>query len=212
MVGARVEVTGIGRALSYLSGVSKRFGKALDETPRQGAEMAHKHIRRKIVSGAVSPPLAPATVQRRQVGKAAGLRPAEPSAPGARPWFQTGNLYNSIMMRKVNKGVYTVFVAARPVPGASGLNTAMLAERLETGYSVSIPVTLGMLRYLAILFERGTGKKGGRARQNVDSRQRTGKRIVVKVPPRPVFSTAVKELQPEIVKLAGRSVRMILGA
>jgi hypothetical protein len=212
MVGVRVEMTGMGQVLSYFSGVMKRFRTELDEAPRRGATLVHTKIKNKIASGMVTPALAPSTVQKRAAGKSPGVRPAEPSVKGSRPLYRTGALYNAIVMRRMGKGAYSVFVEARPVPGSPGLDTATLAGRLEKGYSVAVPVSLGMLRYLAVLFEWSAGRKGGRARANVDTRQKTGKRIVIEIPARPLWGTTVKELEPEFARLAGRSARMIVGA
>jgi hypothetical protein len=187
-----VRTNGLREMMQRTERMEKNYVPAVERAMRGLAKLYKERVQKAISAGAApGPPLSRFTITKRRFGKLAGAGgPAIPAYGGQKPWLRSGILLRSIRFKRMSKKRWSVYPEARPSKFAGGktVTTDYLAGLLEYGFTVSIPETMRMRRYLFKLFQKsaGSGGSGGRKYRGFDSRQ-TGRTLTVRVPPRPVF-------------------------
>ena len=104
-----------------------------------------------------------------------------------KPLIETGDMRNAIRV-KVQRG--TAFVGIlRTARGKDGRPLANIAKTQEFGQTIAVPVTRAMLRFLHLMFRRGSKKK---ERTESTMGVGLGEVLVVRIPPRPFIGPVVE--------------------
>lgn len=194
MINVQIQLKGLDKVENLLGRIHKQMPRVADQTVGDVGKEATKVIRKAVYQGRIHPPLFPMTMRKREMGKLAGPGgPAIPKFGSKKVLFRSGSMAKAIRYRHRKRGHWQMDID--PVPGEySGgkqISLAHIAYLQETGFSVKIPVTYRMLRYLHVLSGKGTrsgGRRGFKAKSTKPD-GKTGKVISVNVVPRPVFTS-----------------------